>query len=102
MYRQNSQPELNFTRVQGLNIKYILLYDILEIDAEILISLMLLYNLLKCKLSKVRFTKMNPGIRNSPEYRFRANEMIEPIDLSLKLNSLTISISKTVLLFHRF
>ena len=62
---------------------------------------------LKCKLSKmiepkVRFKKMNPGIRNSLEYRFRANEMIEPIDLSLKLNSLTISISKTVLLFHRF
>ena len=61
----------------------------------------------KCKLSKliepkVRFKKMNPGIRNSLEYRFRANEMIEPIDLSLKLNSLTISISKTVLLFHRF
>ena len=64
-------------------------------------------NLLKCKLSKliepkVRFKKMNPGIRNSLEYRFRANEMIEPIDLSLKLDSLTISISKTVLLFHRF
>ena len=64
-------------------------------------------NLLKCKLPKliepkVRFKKMNPGIRNSLEYRFRANEMIEHIDLSLKLNSLTISISKTVLLFHRF
>ena len=58
------------------------------------LMVMLFSNLLKCKSSiddlidwvqESWFEKKIFGIRNSLEYRFWANERIEPIDLSLKI-----------------